>query len=356
MKTAKPGWGNRLLNAPYILWSAIFIIVPLIMVAVYAFTETANVFCIEAQYKGQNYSYEIEMYTGEILKGDSGEFVLDEEMAGNVNMDYAKKMVAECLGADVTEVTFVSAKPEYNRVSSFTFANIKTAFSGNYIRAFGLSMRLSVIATLISLLIAYPFAYALSRTSARSQRIQMLLIMLPMWMNMLIRTYAWTDIIAGGGIINKVLGYIGLGPYQMLETEGAVVMGMVYNYLPYMILPIYTIMSKIEPSLLEAAEDLGCNGFQKLRRVIMPLSLPGVVSGIIMVFVPSISTFYISYKMSNGKITLIGDLIETQMKNQMTTGGLNVGAALSLALMVIILICTFVLNRIDKDGEGSVVV
>ena len=356
MKTAKPGWGTRLLNAPYVLWAAIFIIVPLIMVAVYAFTETANVFCIEAQYKGQTYSYEIEMYTGEILKGKTGDFTLDPEMEGNVNVDYAKEMVAQCLGADYSEVTFTEVKSEYNRVSSFTFANIKTAFSGNYIRAFGLSLWLSVLATLISLLIAYPFAYALSRTSIRSQKIQMLLIMLPMWMNMLIRTYAWTDIIANNGILNKALGAIGLGPFQMLETEGAVVMGMVYNYLPYMILPIYTIMSKIEPSLLEAAEDLGCNGFQKLRRVIMPLSLPGVISGIIMVFVPSISTFYISYKMSNGKITLIGDLIETQMKNQMTTGGLNVGAALSLALMVIILICTFVLNRIDKDGEGSVMV
>ncbi len=356
MKTAKAGWGTRLLNAPYILWSAIFIIVPLVMVAVYAFTETVNVFCIEAQYKGQSYSYEIEMYSGKILYSDKGDFAVEEEMVGNVNMDYAKKMVAGCLGAELSEVTFTEAKPAYNRVSSFTFSNIKTAFSGNYIRAFGLSLRLSVVATLISLLIAYPFAYALSRTGARSQRIQMLLIMLPMWMNMLIRTYAWTDIIAGNGIINKMLGVVGIGPVQMLETEGAVIMGMVYNYLPYMILPIYTILSKIEPSLLEAAEDLGCNGFAKLRRVILPLSLPGVISGIIMVFVPSISTFYISYKMSNGKITLIGDLIETQMKNQMTTGGLNVGAALSLALMVIILICTFVLNRIDKDGEGSVMV
>ncbi|MBE6672024.1 MAG: ABC transporter permease [Ruminococcaceae bacterium] len=356
MKTAKPGWGNRLLNAPYILWAAIFIIVPLIMVAVYAFTETANVFCLEARYKGQTYSYEIEMYSGKILKGDPGSFTLDPEMEGNVNMDYAKDMVAKCLGAERSEVTFTKAKPEYNRVSSFTFANIRTAFSGNYVRAFGQSLWLSVLATLISLVVAYPFAYALSRTSIRSQKIQMLLIMLPMWMNMLIRTYAWTDIIASGGILNKALGFIGLGPFKMLETEGAVVMGMVYNYLPYMILPIYTIMSKIEPSLLEAAEDLGCNGFGKLRRVIMPLSLPGVVSGIIMVFVPSISTFYISYKMSNGKITLIGDLIETQMKNQMTTGGLNVGAALSLLLMVIILICTFILNRVDKDGEGSVMV
>jgi len=356
VKTANPKWGTRLLNAPYILWSMIFIIVPLIMVAVYAFTETANVFCIKAEYKGKTYDYEIEMYTGEILAGNPGNFVLDEEKAGNVNMDYAKEMVAQCLGAEYSEVTFVEAKPEYNRVSSFTFANIKTAFSGNYIRAFGLSLRLSVIATLISLLVAYPFAYALSRTGIRSQRIQMLLIMLPMWMNMLIRTYAWTDIIANNGIFNKMLGLIGIGPVQMLETEGAVIMGMVYNYLPYMILPIYTIMSKIEPSLLEAAEDLGCNGFQKLRRVIMPLSLPGVISGIIMVFVPSISTFYISYKMSNGKITLIGDLIETQMKNQMTTGGLNVGAALSLALMVIILICTFILNRTDKDGEGGMII
>ena len=229
MKTEKSGWGTRLLNAPYILWAAIFIIVPLIMVAVYAFTETANVFCIDAQYKGQTYSYEIEMYTGEILKGDAGNFKLDPEMEGNVNVDYAKQMVAQCLGAEYSELTFTEVRPEYNRVSSFTLANIKTAFSGNYIRAFGLSLWLSVLATLSSLLIAYPCAYALSRTSVRSQKIQMLLIMLPMWMNMLIRTYAWTDIIANNGILNKALGAIGLGPFQMLETEGAVVMGMLYN-------------------------------------------------------------------------------------------------------------------------------
>ena len=154
MKTAKSGWGNRLLNAPYILWSVIFIIVPLIMVAVYAFTETVNVFCIEARYKGQTYSYEIEMYSGDILKGEQGSFTLDPELVGNVTMDDAKQMVIACLGATEEEVTFTDVKSAYNRVSSFTFSNIKTAFSGNYIRAFGLSLRLSVIATLISLVIA----------------------------------------------------------------------------------------------------------------------------------------------------------------------------------------------------------
>lgn len=183
----------------------------------------------------------------------------------------------------------------------------------------------------------------------------MVLIMLPMWMNMLVRTYSWSNILETNGILNKFFSLVGMGPYTMLGTKGAVILGMVYNYLPYMILPIYTAMTKIERPLLEAADDLGATPWEKLKRVIMPLSVPGIISGIIMVFVPSISTFYISQRMSNGQIVLIGDIIETQIKEYYTDGGLNVGAAMSFVLMVIILICTFIMNRFSDDETGGMV-
>lgn len=231
-----------------------------------------------------------------------------------------------------------------------TFDYIKEFIKPAYYQAFLRSVLFSVIATVIALIIAYPFSYFLSRSSAKSQRIQMVLIMLPMWMNMLVRTYSWSNILENNGIINKFLGLFGIAPITFLGSAGAVILGMVYNYLPYMILPIYTIMSKIDNSLLEAADDLGCNSRQKLTRVIMPLSVPGVISGIIMVFVPSISTFYISQKMSNGNIMLIGDIIESQIKEHAPEGGQNIGSAMSLILMVIILICTFIMNKYSDDS------
>ena len=180
----------------------------------------------------------------------------------------------------------------------------------------------------------------------------MMLVMLPMWMNLLIRTYSWMNILEKNGIINNLLTGIGLEPIKMIGTPGAVIFGMVYNYLPYMILPIYTVMSKIEPSLLEAAEDLGCNGFNKMRRVIMPLSLPGVISGITMVFVPSVSTFYISQKLGDGKIMLVGDAIERQMQ---AAYNYNLGASISLVLMIMIIISMAVMNKFS-DEEGGLVI
>ena len=240
------------------------------------------------------------------------------------------------------------------KTGSFSWQYIRYFFTdATALRAFGFSVLYSVIATVICLLIAYPFAYFLSRQKPASQRAQMVLIMVPMWMNMLVRTYSWANILELNGILNKFFGLFGLGPFVMLGGWQAVVLGMVYNYLPYMILPIYTGMSKIERPLLEAAEDLGCNGRQKLLRVIMPLSLSGVISGIIMVFVPSISTFYISQKMSGGQVVLIGDIIETQIKEYWADGGLNRGAAMSFVLMVIILICTFIMNRYSDGDEGG---
>ena len=175
-----------------------------------------------------------------------------------------------------------------------------------------------------------------------------MLVMLPQWMNLLIRTYSWMNILEKNGIINNLLMSVGLDPLKMIGTPGAVIFGMIYNYLPYMILPIYTVMSKIDTSLLESASDLGSNGVSTLRRVILPLSIPGVISGITMVFVPSVSTFYISQKLGGGKILLVGDAIERQIQMNYNY---NLGAAMSLVLMVFILISMAIVNRIGGDNE-----
>jgi spermidine/putrescine transport system permease protein len=181
----------------------------------------------------------------------------------------------------------------------------------------------------------------------------MLLIMLPMWMNLLIRTYSWMNILERNGVINSVLGTIGIEPLKMIGTPGAVILGMAYNYLPYMILPIYTVMSKIDPSLFEAADDLGANAWQRIRRVVMPMSLPGIVSGITMVFVPSVSTFYISQKLGGGKIMLIGDAIERQILQE---DNFNLGASISFVLMIMIIVSMLIMNRFAEGDEGGIIV
>ena len=182
-----------------------------------------------------------------------------------------------------------------------------------------------------------------------------MLIMLPMWMNFLIRTYSWITILARTGIINTLLEKIGIGPLKLINTPGAIILGMVYNFLPYMVLPIYTAMLKLDHSLLEAADDLGASPFMRLRKVILPLSMPGVISGITMVFVPCVSTFYISQKLGGGKTMLIGDVIEMQFQSAYNY---NLGAAISLILMVLILISLAVMNHFaDKDDEeGGLIV
>lgn len=271
----KTSLGAKLVAAPYYLWAAIFIVVPVIMVAYYAFTD------------------------------ESGAFTLDNIM-GLQN------------------------------------------YGGTFLLSFGLALA----STAICLVIAYPFAYVMSRKKPGSQRIMMMLVMLPMWMNLLIRTYSWMNILERNGIINNLLGSIGIEPIKMIGTPGAVILGMVYNYLPYMILPIYTVMSKIDTSLLESAEDLGSNSFSKLRRVILPLSIPGVVSGITMVFVPSISTFYISQQLGEGNIRLVGDVIENYIKLQNNN---NFGSALSFVLMIFIIISMAILNRFSEGNEEMIV-
>lgn len=270
----KKSFGSRIVAAPYIIWSAIFIIVPLLIMAYFAFTDADG---------------------------------------------------------------------------AFTLANF--AQIGRFKHAFLLSIFYAAVATVITLILAYPMAYFMTKLKISSQRMIMLLIMLPMWMNFLIRTYSWISILANTGLINNFLGLFGIKPLQLINTPGAVILGMVYDFIPYMILPIYTAMSKIDNSLLEAASDLGSNTMSRIRRVIMPLSLPGVISGITMVFVPSVSTFYISQKLGGNKTLLIGDAIEYLFN----TGPqyYNVASTLSLILMVLILICTIIVNRF---GDEEVVV
>ncbi len=267
---------KSLINAPYLLWSVLFIIAPMIMVVYYAFTD---------------------------------------------------------------------------RNGDWTLANI-TAL-GAYSQTFIRSIWYAFVATLICLVIAYPLAYIMSRSSMSKQRTIMMLVMLPMWMNFLIRTYSWITLLANTGIINTLLSKIGVGPLHMINTPGAVILGMVYNFLPYMILPIYSIMSKLDYRLVEAAQDLGCNSFGVLKRVIFPLSLPGVISGITMVFVPSVSTFYISQKLGGGKYLLVGDSIEMQFQSAYNY---NLGASLSLVLMVMIIICMIIMNKFADNEEGAIII
>ena len=268
----KKTFGNKLVASPYIVWSVIFIVVPLVIMLYFALTDSSG---------------------------------------------------------------------------NFTLANLSGL--GEYKKAFAISILYAAIATAITLLLAYPMAYFMSKLKISSQRMIFMIVMIPMWMNFLIRTYSWITILANTGLINTFLKNIGLRPLKLINTPGAVILGMVYDFIPYMILPIYTAMSKIDNSLLEAASDLGSNGASRIRRVIMPLSLPGVISGITMVFVPSVSTFYISQKLGGNKTLLIGDAIEYLFN----TGPeyYNIASTLSLILMVLILISTLIMNKFGDSEE-----
>ena len=263
---------TKLIAAPYIVWMIAFILVPLLLVVYFAFTDTG----------------------------------------GNFTLDYV---------ANVAQYTPIFVR----------------------------SIWLALIATVICLVIAYPLAYILIGMGKNSQSTMLLIVMLPMWMNFLLRTYAWMTLLGKNGIINAVLGMIGLGPFKMLNTEGAVVLGMVYNYLPYMILPIYSVMVKIDKSVLEAAADLGCSPRKTMLKVVFPLSLPGVMSGITMVFVPAISTFIISRMLGGGGNLLIGDLIEMQFLGN--AYNINLGAAISLVLMVIVLLIMTIMNQFNAEDD-----
>ena len=247
-------------------------------------------------------------------------------------------------------------------VGGFTLDNF--AKMGTYTVVFTRSFKLALIATAICVLIGYPVSYKMSKEGPRFQRLAMVLIMLPMWMNFLLRTYSWMAILENNGLLNQLFRKIGLialynnifgtdiSFFRMINTQGAVVLGMVYNYLPFMILPIYSVIVKLDHSLIEAARDLGANSVQVFRRAILPLSLPGVLSGITMVFVPSVSTFAISKMLGGGTEMLLGDLIEQQYMG----GAYNpyLGAAISLVMMVIVVICMVVMNRFGEGEEQAV--
>lgn len=234
---------------------------------------------------------------------------------------------------------------------NFTFDNITMLSSYSHI--FLLSVCFALIATAICLIIAYPLAFFISQLSPTKQKVMVVLLMLPMWISLLIRTYSLMALLDNGGLLNSLLVALGLPKAKIVGTSGAVILGMVYDFLPYMVLPIYTSISKLDPRYMEAARDLGCSNVKALFRVTLPLSLPGVISGITMVFVPSISTFYISQKLGGGAFDLIGDTIERQFQNVNTY---NIGAAISLVMMILILISVAVMNRFTDGDEGGIIV
>ncbi|MBQ9967191.1 MAG: ABC transporter permease [Oscillospiraceae bacterium] len=232
----------------------------------------------------------------------------------------------------------------------FTLENLSDL--GVYLPIFLRSIFLSLISAGICLLIGYPVAYTIAQAPVKRQRFLSMLVMLPMCMSFLLRTLAWVAMLEDTGIINSVVTALGLEPLPLIRTNGAVILGMVYNYLPYMITPLYTVMMKIDHRLVEAAQDLGCDSTQVFTKVILPLSVPGIVSGITMVFVPAVSTFYISQKLGSTGTTMIGDVIESQFK---TAYNPNLGAALSLVMMILIFVCIGFMNRFSDDDEEGVV-
>ena len=232
----------------------------------------------------------------------------------------------------------------------FTWANIQNL--SMYLPVLGQSVGYALISALICLLLGYPVAYYIAHRGPVAQKILYMLVMLPMCMSFLLRTLAWVGLLQDTGIINNLLDAIGIGRLKLIRTPGAVVLGMVYNYLPYMILPLYATLVKLDGRLIEAAEDLGCKPWQTFGKVILPLSVPGILSGITMVFVPAVSTFYISQKLGGTDTVLIGDLIERLFKQGDNP---NLGAALSLVLMALVFVCTGIMNRFGGDEEGVVV-
>ena len=261
--------------APYSVWSFLFVIVPLLFVAYYAFTDN-------------NFAFTTENITRFFTATSS---VIQEDGSSQ---------------------------------------EVRT-----YLLIFGRSLKLAVISTLVCLLLGYPLAYIMTQAKPKTQKTLVTLIMIPMWMTFLIRTYAWMTILQDTGILNGFLSALHLPTVHLIGTETAVIIGMAYDYFPYMVMPIYSILAKLDNRLLEAARDLGCGSLSGLRRVIIPLSMPGVISGITMVLIPSISTFYISQKLGNGKFFLIGDAIE----GQYVANNLHFAAAIAFILMVILLVC-----------------
>ena len=236
------------------------------------------------------------------------------------------------------------------RDGAFTLDNFSSMLQ--YASVFGRSFLLAGIATVLCILLGYPMAYFLARERGRLRSMAMLLIMLPMWMNFLLRTYSWVFLLERNGFFNTLLSTIGLPKLDIINTEAAVVLGMVYNFLPFMVLPIFSVIVKIDPRVIEAAQDLGANSVQVFRRVIFPLSLPGVLSGVTMVLIPSVSTFVISRLLGGGKSLLLGDLIEMQFLGSAYNP--HLGSAIALVMMVIVLVCMGIMNRFGEGEEEAV--
>ena len=234
----------------------------------------------------------------------------------------------------------------------FTLENVTAISSEEHAKALGLALLFALICTVICLLLAYPVGLILRKHAGGRKGLVVFILILPMWMNFLLRTFAWKALLAGNGVINGILGSLNLDPIRIINTPAAVVLGMVYDFLPFMILPIYNVMVKIDNNLIEAAYDLGASGTTVLTKVLLPLSMPGIISGITMVFVPAVTTFVISQILGGGKIYLIGNIIEQEFT---LNGNRQLGSGLSLVMMVFILISMALLNKFDKNGEGSII-
>lgn len=230
----------------------------------------------------------------------------------------------------------------------FSFENFQRLFEPIYFTVFIRSIWLAVLSTVLCLILGYPIAYIISKLPIKRRNMLILLFILPMWMNFLLRTYAWMAILGRDGLINTLLGYIGIGSIKMLYTDGAILLGMVYNFLPFMVIPIYTVLIKIDKNLVNAAYDLGANKAQAFRKIILPLSIPGIISGITMVFMPAVSNFVIPSLLGGGKYMLVGNLIEQQFT---TIGNWNFGSALSIFMMILILISMAFMSKYEKNGK-----
>lgn len=238
-----------------------------------------------------------------------------------------------------------------NREGAFTLDNIVSISTPEHLKALGLSLLLSLVSTVICLVLAYPLSFILASMSKNQKSFIVLIFILPMWMNFLLRTLAWQTLLEKTGVINNILSFLRLPALDIINTPYAIILGMVYNFLPFMVLPIYNSLSKIDENVVNAARDLGANGIQTFIKVIFPLSLPGVISGITMVFIPALTTFIISNLLGGGKFLLIGNIIEQEFTQ---ASNWHVGSGLSIVLMIFIIISMIVSSVLDKDGEGNV--
>ncbi|SHJ70145.1 ABC transporter permease [Paramaledivibacter caminithermalis] len=232
---------------------------------------------------------------------------------------------------------------------AFTLQHYKRFFDPLYINVLIHSMNLALISTLICLVLGYPMAMIIAKAPVRHRNMMVLFFVIPMWMNFLLRTYSWMSLLERSGLINKLLKLLQLPTLNIMYTNVAVVLGMVYNFLPFMVLPIYSVLVKIDKSLIEAAQDLGANESEVFLKITLPLSLPGVISGFIMVFMPAITTFVISRLLGGGQFTLIGNLIEQQF---LSAGDWNFGSAISILMLILILLSSLVMSKYGKDKEG----